>query len=120
MRTAIRIACFMLRESAWFLPAMLKAPPWVICVLENCRIRFVGASAVESQGWAKGRIADQQAFAESVTAALRDADAFASGALQAVVVGMGGPTVRGANGRGVLELSYVQEVQQTDVRRVME
>ena len=33
----------------------------VICVLENSRIRFVGASAVESQGWAKGRIADQQA-----------------------------------------------------------
>ena len=92
----------------------------VICVLENSRIRFVGASAVESQGWAKGRIADQQAVAESVNAALRDADGYASGALQSVVVGMGGPTVRGANGRGVLELGYVQEVQQTDVRRVME
>ena len=26
----------------------------VVCVLENSRIRFVGASAVESQGWAKG------------------------------------------------------------------
>src|SRR5450756_1718108 len=64
----------------------------VICVLENSRIRFVGASAVESQGWAKGRIADQQAVAESVTAALRDADGYASGALQSVVVGMGGPT----------------------------
>ena len=83
----------------------------VICVLENSRIRFVGASAVESQGWAKGRIADQQAVAESVTAALRDADGYAAGALQSVVVGMGGPTVRGANGRGVLELGYVQEVQ---------
>ena len=53
-------------------------------------------------------------------AALRDADSYAAGALQSVVVGMGGPTVRGANGRGVLELGYVQEVQQTDVRRVME
>jgi cell division protein FtsA len=92
----------------------------VICVLENNRIRFVGASAVESQGWAKGRIADQQAVTESVTAALRDADGYAAGGLQSVVVGMGGPTVRGANGRGVLELGYVQEVQQTDVRRVIE
>src|SRR5260370_883248 len=41
----------------------------VICVLENSRIRFAGASAVESQGWAKGRIADRQAVPESVTAA---------------------------------------------------
>jgi cell division protein FtsA len=92
----------------------------VICVLENNRIRFVGASAVESQGWAKGRIADQQAVTESVIAALRDADGYAAGALQSVVVGMGGPTVRGANGRGVLELGYIQEIQQTDVRRVIE
>ena len=92
----------------------------VICVLENSRIRFVGASVVESQGWVKGRIADQQAVTESIIAALRDADGSASGALQSVVVGMGGPTVRGANGRGVLELGYVREVQQTDVRRVME
>ena len=92
----------------------------VICVLENSRIRFVGASAVESQGWAKGRIADQQAVAESITAALREADSSAAGALQSVVVGMGGPTVRGANGRGVLELGYVQEIQQSDVRRVIE
>jgi cell division protein FtsA len=92
----------------------------VICILENHRIRFVGASAVESQGWAKGRIADQQAVTESIIAALRDADNSAAGALQSVVVGMGGPTVRGANGRGVLELGYVQEIQQTDVRRVIE
>jgi cell division protein FtsA len=91
----------------------------VICVLENSRIRLVGASAVESQGWAKGRIADQQAVTESITAALRDADG-QSAALQSVVVGMGGPTLRGANGRGVLELGYVQEIQQSDVRRVIE
>ena len=92
----------------------------VICVLENGRIRFVGASEVESQGWAKGRIVDQQAVSETVTAALREANCAAAGALQALVVGMGGPTVRGANGRGVLELGYVQEIQQTDVRRVIE
>jgi cell division protein FtsA len=92
----------------------------VICVLENHRIRFVGASAVESQGWTKGRIADQQAVTESIVAALRDADSYAAGALQSVAVGMGGPTVRGANGRGVLELGYIQEIQQTDVRRVIE
>ncbi|MCX6628651.1 MAG: cell division protein FtsA, partial [Candidatus Solibacter sp.] len=92
----------------------------VVCVLENGRIRFAGAGAVESQGWAKGRIADQQAVTESVTAALHDAGSSAAAALQSVVVGMGGPTLRGANGRGVLELGYVQEIQQSDVRRVTE
>lgn len=92
----------------------------VICVLENNRIRFIGASDVESQGWAKGRIVDQQAVSDSVTAALRECHCVAAGALQSLVVGMGGPTVRGANGRGVLELGYIQEIQQTDVRRVTE
>ena len=92
----------------------------VICVLENSRIRFAGASSVESQGWTKGRIADQQAVADTVTAALREADSSAAYALQSVVVGMGGPSVRGANGRGVLELGYVQEIQHSDIRRVIE
>src|SRR6185369_6426501 len=92
----------------------------VICVLENSRIRFAGASSVESQGWTKGRIADQQAVADTVTAALREADSSAAYALQSATVGMGGPTLRGANGRGVLELGYVQEIQHSDIRRVIE
>jgi len=91
----------------------------VICVLEDGRLRLVGAGAVESQGWSKGRIADQQAVTESVIAALRAADSPAGG-LQSVVVGMGGATVRGSNGRGVLELGYLQEIQQNDVHRVIE
>ena len=33
---------------------------------------------------------------------------------------MGGPTVRGANGRGVLELGYVREIEQRDVNRVID
>ncbi|MEO8595071.1 MAG: cell division protein FtsA [Candidatus Solibacter sp.] len=92
----------------------------VILALENGRIRYAGASEVESQGWAKGRIVDQQAVSDTITAALREANCAAANALQSVVAGMGGPTVRGANGRGVLELGYVQEIQQSDVRRVTE
>jgi len=33
---------------------------------------------------------------------------------------MGGPTIRGANARGVLELEYVREIDQRDVRRVVD
>ncbi len=36
------------------------------------------------------------------------------------VVGMGGPSMRGAAGRGVVELGYPREIDQRDVNRVME
>jgi len=47
-------------------------------------------------------------------------EARAGASIESAVVGMGGPTVRGANGRGVLELGYVQEIQQKDVNRVFD
>ncbi|HLK68197.1 MAG TPA: cell division protein FtsA [Bryobacteraceae bacterium] len=92
----------------------------VICALEDRRIRFLGYSAVDSQGWNKGRIADQQAVTESVLAALREAEAMVGVSVGSAVVGMGGPTLRGANGRGVVELGHVREVEQRDVNRVVE
>src|SRR5204863_3333175 len=92
----------------------------VICVLEEERIRFLGAGVSESQGWLKGRIADQKAVAHSVLAALREAEANAGVSVDAAVVGMGGPTVRGANGRGVMELGYSREIEQRDVNRVVD
>jgi cell division protein FtsA len=92
----------------------------VICTLENGHLRFLGGGAVESQGWSKGRIADQQAVSECVITALREVEARAGASIESAVVGMGGPTVRGANGRGILELGYVQEIQQKDVNRVFD
>jgi cell division protein FtsA len=92
----------------------------VICVLEEGRIRFLGAGVSESQGWLKGRIGDQRAVANSVLAALREAEANAGVSVDAAVVGMGGPTVRGANGRGVMELGYSREIEQRDVNRVVD
>ncbi len=92
----------------------------VICTLENGRLRFLGAGDAESQGWSKGRIADQQAVSDSIVAALREVESGAGASIESVAVGMGGPTVRGANGRGILELGYVQEIQQKDVNRVFD
>ena len=51
----------------------------VICAYENGRIRFLGAGVAESQGWLKGRIADQNAVADSVLGALRAAEQSAGG-----------------------------------------
>lgn len=90
----------------------------VICALENGRLRLLGSAAVESKGWQKGRIADQQMVADCILAALREAEAAAGINLDSVVAGMGGQTVRGANARGVVELGHVREVEQRDVNRV--
>ena len=40
--------------------------------------------------------------------------------VESVVAGVGGSTVRGANGRGVVELGHVREIEQRDVNRVVD
>ena len=67
----------------------------VICVLEDRRIRFLGCSSVDSQGWIKGRIADQGAVADSILTALRDVEAMVGISVGSATVGMGGSTLRG-------------------------
>jgi len=92
----------------------------VVCALEEDRLRLIGCAAVASEGWSKGAIADQQAVARSILAALEEAEKSAGVPIGSVVVGMGGPSLRGANGRGTLELGYPREIQQRDVNRVKE
>lgn len=92
----------------------------VIFLLEGESVRFLGYGASESYGWKKGRIADRGAAAESMLAALRQAEAMSGVSAEGAVVGMGGPTVRGANARGVLELGYVREIEQYHVNRVVD
>ena len=92
----------------------------LICALEEGCIRFLGLGEAPSQGWVKGRVADQTAVTDSVLAALRAAEASAGVSVEAAVVGMGGPLVRGANCRGVAELGRPREVLQRDVNRVMD
>ena len=92
----------------------------VVCVLEGGRLRLLGCSAASSHGWLKGWIADQRAVTASILAVLAEAEARVGAPVESAVVGMGGPTIRGANGRGVLELGYVREIEQRDVNRVMD
>jgi len=91
----------------------------VVCVLED-RLRLLGCAVVEAQGWSKGSIADQRAVGESILAALEEAELAAGVSVESAVVGVGGPSLRGAAGRGVLELGYPREIQQRDVNRVKE
>jgi cell division protein FtsA len=92
----------------------------VICALEGGRVRLLGCGAVPSQGWVKGRIADPGAVAQSIRSVLREAEAASGVSVEAAVVGVGGPTVRGANGRGVIELNHLRAIEQRDVNRVVD
>ena len=92
----------------------------LVCALEKGRMRLLGCGVVPSQGWVKGKIFDQRAVTESILVALSEAEASAGISVGSVVVGMGGPTIRGANNRGVLEMGYVREIEQRDINRVVD
>jgi cell division protein FtsA len=91
-----------------------------VCLVENGQIRYLSAAEGESRGWVKGRIADQQAVADSIVAVLREAEARAGVQVESATVGVGGATVRGHNGRGVIELGHSREIEQRDVNRVVD
>jgi len=91
----------------------------VVCLLEHGRMRFVGHGLAASDGWLKGRIIDQKAAADSIVAALRDAEAATGISIESVVAGMGGQTLRGANARGIIDLGHVRAVDQRDINRVV-
>ena len=96
-----------------------RATRVVITTLEQGRVRLRGSGQAPSQGWIKSRIADSRAVADSIGAALRQAEAEAGVSVEAAAVGMGGKGARGANARGALELGYIREIDQRDVNRVV-
>ncbi len=91
----------------------------VICQLEGDRLRFRGAGSAVSRGWLKGRITDQTAAADSMLAAIREAEKDAQISVESAVVGIGA-NVRGANCRGFLDLGRLRSVEQRDVNRAMD
>ncbi len=90
-----------------------------VLVVDRGRVRLVGAGEAESAGWAKGRIADHAAVTGSMLAALREAEATSGLSVENAVVGLGGPTVRGANVHGVHNWGYVREVEAEDIDRAV-
>ena len=91
----------------------------VICTLEQDRLRFLGCGDVPSRGWAKSRIADQQAVSECILEAVQHAEAAAHTLVESVTAGFGGVTVRGANTRSKHELGRPREIQQADVNTAL-
>ncbi len=91
----------------------------VICKLEHGRMRFLGCGMVESKGWSKSRIADQQAVSACILEAVQQAESMAQTLVESVTAGFGGLSVRGANTRGKYELGRPREIGQADVNTAL-
>jgi cell division protein FtsA len=89
------------------------------CIVENGRIELKGYAQIDSIGWANGTIADQSAVTECAHWVLREVERVSGLQLNDVVVGVGGPTVRGHNARGHLHLGRPREITQRDVNKVV-
>ncbi|HUJ23547.1 MAG TPA: cell division protein FtsA [Bryobacteraceae bacterium] len=91
-----------------------------VCLVEDEHLRFLGHGDCESRGWVKSRVADQNAVTDCILEVLRQAEARAQLSIDAVTVGFGGTTVRGANGRSRIELGRPREIEQRDVNRALD
>jgi cell division protein FtsA len=92
----------------------------VICVVEDGRIRFVGAGQVDSRGWANSKIADREQMSESVRLAAREAERQAGISVDAVVVGLGGEAIHGDNQVGKYDFGRPREIDQSDMAYAVE
>jgi cell division protein FtsA len=87
----------------------------VICALDGDRIRYLSHGLASSAGWAKGRITDQEAVAESIRAAVTDAERGARARVESITLGIGGVHIHGAQSRGVYEFGRPREVGPEDL-----
>src|SRR5258708_29584299 len=75
---------------------------FAIGVLEADGLRLIGYGETESEGWIKGRIADQRAASESILRAVREAEAVAQATVESAVAGLGGATGHRRRSRGAV------------------
>jgi cell division protein FtsA len=84
-------------------------------------LRYRGHGLVESAGMRKGLISDLAPAAKAVKAANEQAEWAARANIDQIVVGIGGPHIRGLNTNGGLDLgSRMREITREDVRAAVE
>src|SRR5579871_5036596 len=83
----------------------------VIALLEGDRMRYVAHGLAPSAGWTKGRVEDAQAVADSMRAAVDDAERGAGLTVTAVTLGLGGLDITGAQSRGLYEFGRPREIE---------
>lgn len=92
----------------------------VICGLDDSRIRLLGYGEAPSRGWAKGKVADQEALADSIRQAVREAERTAQLSIEGVVVGLGGGSISGFDARGLYEFGRPRQIEQGDLNYSIE
>lgn len=92
----------------------------VIFRVDDGLLRYIGHGEVESSGWTKGRLTDHLALQASMRAAVERAEKAARVVVESVVLGVGGPTVEGSNGRGLYEFGRPRRVSQDEVAYAVE
>ena len=87
----------------------------VICALEGDNLRYLGHGLAMASGWKKGVLSDQEALAESIRAAVTDAERSAEVSVECATLGIGGMHVDGAHSRGHYDFGRPTEVSQDDL-----
>jgi cell division protein FtsA len=92
----------------------------VVLELENARVRLLGWGEAPSQGWHKGRIADQKAVSDAIAEAVRAAEQSAHAQIGSAVLGLGGANIVSSDRRGGYDIGFPREIGQNDINRVIE
>jgi len=87
----------------------------VICAIDGDAVRYLGHGQAAAGGWAKGRLADPAALAESIHDAVKQAEDQAGVQAEWVTAGVGGPSIHGANSRGVYEFGRPRTIDHDDL-----
>jgi cell division protein FtsA len=92
----------------------------VICAVEDGQLRYLGHGLAPSAGWSKGRLLDQSAVADSIRAAVTDAERGSGVPVDAITLGMGGMEIRGAQSRGIYEFGRPRNIEPDDLAYAVE
>jgi cell division protein FtsA len=92
----------------------------IVCALEGDHLRCLSYGLSASAGWTKGRITDEEAVAHSVREAVHDAERGAGVSVEAVTIGVGGNSIRGAQGRDVYGFGRPREIEASDLTYAVE
>jgi cell division protein FtsA len=83
--------------------------------VEGNRLIYRAHAAAPSRGWRKGQIADQSAVAASAREVLAELEPLVGDPVGSVVVGVGGPSVRSQQGRGLYEFGHHRPIERGDM-----
>ncbi len=83
--------------------------------VDGNRVQYRAHAALPSQGWRKGQIADQTKVAACAREVLAELEPLIGEPVGSVVVGVGGPSVRSQQGRGLYEFGHHRPIERGDM-----